>query len=32
MTLVLLREIMRCLGLTYESGTGDYSGATYTPA
>lgn len=29
MTLVLLREIMRCLGLTYESGTGDYSGATY---
>lgn len=26
---ILLREICRCLGLTYESGTGDYHGATY---
>jgi lambda family phage portal protein len=26
----LLREIARCLGLTYESATGDYSGATYS--
>jgi lambda family phage portal protein len=26
----LLREICRCLGMTYESGTGDYSGATYS--
>lgn len=25
-----LREIYRCLGLTFESGTGDYSGATYS--
>lgn len=27
---LLLREIARCLGLTYESGTGDYEGATYS--
>lgn len=26
----LLRELARCLGLTYESATGDYSGATYS--
>lgn len=26
----LLREIARCLGLTYESATGDYTGATYS--
>jgi lambda family phage portal protein len=26
----LLREIARCLGLTYESATGDYDGATYS--
>ncbi|MCA1776054.1 MAG: phage portal protein [Loktanella sp.] len=26
----LLREIARCLGLTYESATGDYAGATYS--
>lgn len=26
---ILLREIARCLGLTYESATGDYHGATY---
>jgi lambda family phage portal protein len=26
----LLREQARCLGLTYESATGDYSGATYS--
>lgn len=26
----LLREIARCLGLTFESATGDYSGATYS--
>jgi len=26
----LLREIARCAGLTYESATGDYSGATYS--
>lgn len=26
----LLREIARCLGLTYESATGDYEGATYS--
>jgi lambda family phage portal protein len=26
----LLREIARCLGLTYEDFTGDYSGATYS--
>jgi len=26
----LLREIARCLGLTYESATGDNSGATYS--
>ena len=26
----LLREMARCLGLTYESATGDYSGATYS--
>ncbi len=26
----LLREIARCCGLTYESATGDYSGATYS--
>ncbi|WP_026190760.1 phage portal protein [Methylobacterium sp. WSM2598] len=30
LALFLLREILRCLGLTYESGTGDYSGATYS--
>lgn len=28
--LTLLREIARCLGLTYESATGDYTGATYS--
>lgn len=28
--LFLLRELMRCLGLTFESGTGDYTGATYS--
>lgn len=27
---LLLRETMRCLGLTYEGGTGDYNGATYS--
>ena len=27
---LLLRETARCLGLTYESGTGDYEGATYS--
>jgi capsid protein len=26
----LLREMARCLGLTYESATGDYMGATYS--
>lgn len=26
----LLRELARCLGLTYESATGDYAGATYS--
>lgn len=26
----LLREIARCLGMTFESVTGDYSGATYS--
>lgn len=26
----LLREMARCLGLTYESATGDYLGATYS--
>ncbi len=26
----LLREICRCLGLTYTGGTGDYRGATYS--
>ena len=26
----LLRELARCLGLTYESTTGDYEGATYS--
>ena len=26
----LLREVARCLGLTYESATGDYTGATYS--
>ncbi len=26
----LLREIARCLGMTYESVTGDYAGATYS--
>lgn len=26
----LLREIARCAGLTYESATGDYEGATYS--
>lgn len=26
----LLREIARCLGMTYESATGDYEGATYS--
>lgn len=26
----LLREIMRCIGVTFESGTGDYTGATYS--
>lgn len=26
----LLREMARCLGMTYESATGDYSGATYS--
>lgn len=29
-SLHLLREIARCLGLTYESATGDYEGATYS--
>lgn len=28
-TKTLLREIARCLGMTYESATGDYQGATY---
>ncbi|WP_244424712.1 phage portal protein [Methylobacterium nodulans] len=28
--LFLLRELLRCLGLTYESGTGDYTNATYS--
>lgn len=27
---LLLRETCRCAGLTYESGTGDYTGATYS--
>lgn len=26
----LLRELARCLGVTYESATGDYTGATYS--
>lgn len=26
----LLRELARCLGLTYEGATGDYAGATYS--
>lgn len=26
----LLRELARCLGMTYESATGDYDGATYS--
>lgn len=26
----LLRELARCLGLTYESATGDYAGASYS--
>lgn len=26
----LLREMARCLGMTYESATGDYNGATYS--
>ena len=26
----LLREMARCLGMTYESATGDYTGATYS--
>lgn len=26
----LLREMARCLGMTYESATGDYEGATYS--
>ena len=26
----LLREIARCIGVTYESATGDYTGATYS--
>lgn len=26
----LLREIARCLGMTYEGATGDYTGATYS--
>ena len=26
----LLRELARCLGLTFESATGDYTGATYS--
>ena len=30
LAMMLLREILRCLGLTFESGTGDYSGATYS--
>lgn len=29
-SLHLLRELARCLGLTFESATGDYSGATYS--
>lgn len=29
-SLHLLREMARCLGLTYESATGDYEGATYS--
>lgn len=29
-SLHLLREMARCLGMTYESATGDYSGATYS--
>ena len=29
-SLHLLRELARCLGLTYESATGDYEGATYS--
>lgn len=31
-SLHLLREIARCLGLTYESATGDWQGATYSSA
>lgn len=27
---LLLRELARCLGLTFESATGDYTGATYS--
>lgn len=27
---LLLRELARCLGLTFESATGDYNGATYS--
>lgn len=30
LALFLMRELLRCLGLTYESGTGDYTGATYS--
>lgn len=29
-SLHLLREMARCLGLTFESATGDYAGATYS--
>jgi lambda family phage portal protein len=29
-SLHLLRELARCLGLSYESATGDYAGATYS--
>lgn len=30
LNVMLLREISRCVGLTYESATGDYEGATYS--
>lgn len=29
-SLHLLREIMRCIGTTYEGGTGDYAGVTFS--
>lgn len=30
LSMLLLREVLRCLGLTFEAGTGDYNGATYS--